>query len=100
MNWKNIAISVFGVSILVGCSATGLTQLGKDRWRISDTNATYRLGADVYKDILVEANKFCTTNGQQVDVLFSQKVDYQPPEFGWVIRFASPASATIVFTCK
>ena len=94
MNWKLIATASLAGAVLVGCAATGVMQIGQDRWMISDQSGIYWSGGAVVPGILAEATGFCASRGQQVEVLDTQTQDAQG---GWSVRYAS---ATITFTCK
>ena len=100
MNWKLIAAATAGAALLAGCASTGVMQIGQDRFMISDTNSMYWKGGEVLKDILVEANKFCSTKGKTVEVLNAQTNDAVSGVYGAVVGGGRSAAATIEFTCK
>ena len=100
MNWKLIATAALAGAVLTGCASTGVMQIGQDRWLLSDSQMMTRSGAEVVKSILVEANAFCVKKGLSVEVINVQMQDYQPPMFGFVVKPATPANATVEFTCK
>ena len=100
MKWKLVATIALAGAVLVGCASTGVMQLGKDRYMISDTNSMYWKGGEVLKDILVEANAFCSAKGKSVEVLNAQTNDAISGVYGAVVGGGRSAGATVEFTCK
>lgn len=77
--------------ILASCASTGVIQMAKNHYMISDSNSLYSNGGRVFQDILKEADVYCAKQDKTVKVI-NYKIE-NGTSF-------SDASAQLEFTCE
>jgi hypothetical protein len=71
MPFNKFFLSIFTFTLLVGCASTGVIPMDQDSYMIGKKDGSPGLGVSLSNkaEVYAEANKFCRSNGLEVQTL-------------------------------